>query len=124
MSWSMNGWMWACMCACVRSWVDVCWCAWLCSDSLRRRRPSPGGEFFSHERFWSDRTNTGPFFIALIAAPFLYKGVKSGYYALRYKSVNRAEIISDRYSWLHERMLEDEVDAALIEKWKRRRRSN
>eukprot|EP00918_Siedleckia_nematoides_P083550 GHVU01183154.1.p1 GENE.GHVU01183154.1~~GHVU01183154.1.p1 ORF type:complete len:111 (-),score=16.58 GHVU01183154.1:145-477(-) len=86
--------------------------------------PSPGGEFFSHERFWSDRTNTGPFFIALIAAPFLYKGVKSGYYALRYKSVNRAEIISDRYSWLHERMLEDEVDAALIEKWKRRRRSN
>lgn len=52
--------------------------------------------------------------IALFAAPFVYWGAKSTYMTARLRRLDTQEILSDRFTWLHERMLEDEVDALLI----------
>ncbi|CDJ31655.1 uncharacterized protein EMH_0039690 [Eimeria mitis] len=65
-----------------------------------------------NERFqWS----TGHTVIALFSVPFVYWGAKSTYMTARMRRLDTQEILSDRFTWLHERMLEDEVDALLIQ---------
>ncbi|KAL8275097.1 hypothetical protein Esti_000976 [Eimeria stiedai] len=58
---------------------------------------------------------TGHSVLAVCAAPFLYSAAKSIYMTMRMRRLNTQEILSDRFTWLHERMLEDEVEALLIE---------
>ncbi|CDJ46214.1 hypothetical protein, conserved [Eimeria brunetti] len=53
--------------------------------------------------------------IALFAVPFVYWGAKSTYMTTRMRRLETQEILSDRFTWLHERMLEDEVDAILVQ---------
>ncbi|EUD64987.1 hypothetical protein C922_04615 [Plasmodium inui San Antonio 1] len=38
------------------------------------------------------------------------------YWTLRYEQLNKQEILSDRFTWLYERMLEDEVHKTLLQK--------
>lgn len=71
-------------------------------------------QFFDSEYFWT-KANVGPFFLFLFASPFLYKGAKTMYATFRYRQLNAREIISDRFTWLHERMLEDEVERVLLQ---------
>ncbi|CDJ66824.1 hypothetical protein, conserved [Eimeria necatrix] len=58
---------------------------------------------------------TGHTIIALFATPFLYSALKSAYMTVRMRRLETQEILSDRFTWLHERMLEDEVEALLIQ---------
>ncbi|KEP67512.1 UNVERIFIED_CONTAM: membrane protein, putative [Hammondia hammondi] len=71
-------------------------------------------QFFDSEYFWT-KANVGPFFLFLFTSPFWYQGIKTVYASCRYRKLNEREIISDRYTWLHERMLEDEVERVLLE---------
>eukprot|EP00921_Rhytidocystis_pertsovi_P013902 GHVQ01022594.1.p1 GENE.GHVQ01022594.1~~GHVQ01022594.1.p1 ORF type:complete len:154 (+),score=26.30 GHVQ01022594.1:288-749(+) len=71
--------------------------------------------FFEEHYFWN-HANTGPFFIALFSAPFIYTAIKNMYWTVRFRHLDQSEILSDRFTWLHERMLEDEVEAVLLEK--------
>ncbi|KAL8430781.1 hypothetical protein Efla_004017 [Eimeria flavescens] len=58
---------------------------------------------------------TGHSVLAVCAAPFIYSAAKSMYMTARMRRLDTQEILSDRFTWLHERMLEDEVDALLIQ---------
>ncbi|CBZ54276.1 conserved hypothetical protein [Neospora caninum Liverpool] len=71
-------------------------------------------QFFDSEYFWT-KANVGPFFLFLFTSPFWYQGIKTMYASCRYRKLNEREIISDRYTWLHERMLEDEVERTLLQ---------
>ncbi|KAL8452387.1 hypothetical protein Emed_001392 [Eimeria media] len=66
-------------------------------------------------RFAMGPWTTGHSVLAVCAAPFLYSAAKSMYMTMRMRRLDTQEILSDRFTWLHERMLEDEVDALLIE---------
>ncbi|CAG9471815.1 conserved Plasmodium protein, unknown function [Plasmodium vivax] len=81
--------------------------AWCKSASFRR--------FFSEDYFWT-KANVGPFFIGLLTAPYWFAGIKNIYWTLRYEQLNKQEILSDRFTWLYERMLEDEVHKTLLQK--------
>ncbi|KJP90123.1 hypothetical protein AK88_00292 [Plasmodium fragile] len=71
--------------------------------------------FFSEDYFWT-KANVGPFFITLLTAPYWIAGIKNIYWTLRYEQLNKQEILSDRFTWLYERMLEDEVHKTLLQK--------
>eukprot|EP00922_Rhytidocystis_sp_ex-Travisia-forbesii_P070382 GHVS01105135.1.p1 GENE.GHVS01105135.1~~GHVS01105135.1.p1 ORF type:complete len:156 (+),score=20.37 GHVS01105135.1:63-470(+) len=86
--------------------LEVCW------SNIRSFQPRV---FFEEHFFWNN-ANVGPLFIALISLPFWYSGLKTMYWTSRYRSLDQQEIISDRLDWLHERMLEDEVEAVLLRK--------
>ncbi|XP_026192136.1 uncharacterized protein LOC34620229 [Cyclospora cayetanensis] len=58
---------------------------------------------------------TGHTVIAVCSTPFVYSALKSFYMTARMRRLNTEEILSDRFTWLHERMLEDEVDSVLIQ---------
>ncbi|GAB68697.1 hypothetical protein PCYB_141250 [Plasmodium cynomolgi strain B] len=81
--------------------------SWCKSASCRR--------FFSEDYFWT-KANVGPFFICLLTAPYWFAGIKNIYWTLRYEQLNKQEILSDRFTWLYERMLEDEVHKTLLQK--------
>ena len=75
--------------------------------------PSVGWRrFFQEEYFWK-QANIGPFFWGLLATPFAYSSVKSAYYTRQLRELNRREVISDRYNWLHNALLDDEVERAV-----------
>ncbi len=65
--------------------------------------------FFQEDYFWK-QANIGPFFWALLLTPFAYGAVKSAYYTRQLRELNRREVISDRYDWLHKALLDDEVE--------------
>ncbi|SBT80562.1 conserved Plasmodium protein, unknown function [Plasmodium malariae] len=72
-------------------------------------------KFFNEDYFWT-KANVGPFFIGLITAPYWFSALKNIYWTLRYEQLNKQEILSDRFTWLYERMLEDEVHKTLLQK--------
>ncbi|KAF8820192.1 putative membrane protein [Cardiosporidium cionae] len=61
-------------------------------------------QYFNEEYFWK-KANLGPPFIFLLTSPWWIEGLKSIYWSFRYRSLNQQEILSDRFAWLHERML-------------------
>ena len=65
--------------------------------------------YFQEEYFWK-QANIGPFFWALLLTPAAYGAVKSAYYTRQLRELNRREVISDRYNWLHKALLDDEVE--------------
>ncbi|PFH35196.1 putative membrane protein [Besnoitia besnoiti] len=85
-----------------------------CKDSKCAKEKVTWSQFFDSEYFWT-KANVGPFFLVLFTSPFWYQGLKTMYASCRYRKLNEREIISDRYTWLHERMLEDEVERALLQ---------
>lgn len=72
-------------------------------------------KFFSEDYFWRE-ANVGPFFIGLLTAPYWFSGLKTIYWSIQYKKLNTQEILSDRFTWLYERMLEDELHKNLLKK--------
>lgn len=70
--------------------------------------------FFEEKYFWS-KANIGPFLTLLLFSPVIYTSVKDWYWTRQMRQLNTAEIISDRYDWLHREMLKDEVYAAALE---------
>lgn len=71
-------------------------------------------QYFESDYFWNE-ANVGPFFLFLFAAPYLYGGLKTIYSTFKYRRLNEQEILSDRFTWLHERFLEDEVESVLLQ---------
>ncbi|CDU20386.1 hypothetical protein YYC_01172 [Plasmodium yoelii 17X] len=82
-------------------------CSWCKNVGFRK--------FFSEDYFWT-KANVGPFFIGLFTAPYWISGLKNIYWSIRYDQLNKQEILSDRFTWLYERMLEDEVHKTLLDK--------
>ncbi|SBS87907.1 conserved Plasmodium protein, unknown function [Plasmodium ovale] len=82
-------------------------CSWCKSVGCRK--------FFSEDYFWT-KANVGPFFICLLTTPYWFSALKSIYWTIRYEQLNKQEILSDRFTWLYERMLEDEVHKTLLQK--------
>lgn len=72
-------------------------------------------KFFSEDYFWT-KANVGPFFIGLLTAPYWFSALKTIYWSIQYKKLNEREILSDRFTWLYERMLEDELHKNLLKK--------
>uniref|UniRef100_A0A0G4FIV2 Uncharacterized protein n=1 Tax=Chromera velia CCMP2878 TaxID=1169474 RepID=A0A0G4FIV2_9ALVE len=52
--------------------------------------------------------------LAVAAIPFVYSYLKSAYWHRRFNKLAKNEILSERFQWLNERMLDDEVDKVLI----------
>jgi len=50
----------------------------------------------------------------LLFSPVLYRSAKELYWTRQLRKLNRQEIVADRYEWLHEQMIRDEVDALLL----------
>lgn len=82
------------------------------STAIKNFRP---GIFFEEHYFWNN-ANVGPLIIGILTAPLWYSGLKTMYWTFRYRKLDQQEIISDRFIWLHERMLEDEIENLLLEK--------
>eukprot|EP00922_Rhytidocystis_sp_ex-Travisia-forbesii_P070383 GHVS01105136.1.p1 GENE.GHVS01105136.1~~GHVS01105136.1.p1 ORF type:complete len:141 (+),score=18.84 GHVS01105136.1:238-660(+) len=80
--------------------------------SIKRFQPRV---FFEEHFFWN-HANVGPLFITLLTMPFWYAGIKTMYWTCRYRTLDQQEIISDRLDWLHQRMLEDQVEEVLLRK--------
>jgi len=74
---------------------------------------SPGA-YFEEKYFW-EKANVGPFFLLLFFTPSLYRSFKDFYWTQQLRKLNTEEIISDRYDWLRMNMLQDEVEAGLLE---------
>mmetsp|Transcript_67921 Transcript_67921/g.153613 ORF Transcript_67921/g.153613 Transcript_67921/m.153613 type:complete len:134 (-) Transcript_67921:96-497(-) len=72
------------------------------------------GKFFEEKHFW-EKANVGPFFLLLFFTPTIYRSVKDFYWTRQLKKLNTEEIIGDRYEWLRLSMLQDEVEAALLQ---------
>mmetsp|Transcript_21418 Transcript_21418/g.63921 ORF Transcript_21418/g.63921 Transcript_21418/m.63921 type:complete len:137 (-) Transcript_21418:138-548(-) len=71
-------------------------------------------KFFEEKYFWG-KANLGPFFLMLLLTPTIYRSVKDFYWTRALRKLNTEEIISDRYDWLRMNMLQDEVEAGLLE---------
>lgn len=71
--------------------------------------------FFKEKYFWY-QGNTGPFFLLLLFSPFIYRGFKSWYWTRQMAVLNRQEIVADRYEWLHQTSIKDELDRSLAAK--------
>merc|ERR1719282_2133738 len=72
-------------------------------------------QFFEEKYFWQ-KANLGPFFLLLFFTPTIYRSVKDFYWTRQLRTLNTEEIVSDRYEWLKLNMIQDEVEAALLEK--------
>ncbi|VWU49099.1 conserved protein, unknown function [Hepatocystis sp. ex Piliocolobus tephrosceles] len=72
-------------------------------------------KFFSEDYFWT-KANIGPLCIGILTAPYWFSALKNFYWTTRYERLNQQEILSDRFTWLYERMLEDEVHKTLLRK--------
>ena len=71
--------------------------------------------YFSEHYFWNE-ANIGPFFLCVLATPIVYSSVKSWYWTRQLRKLSTREIISDRFTWLHRSMLDDEVERVLLSK--------
>ncbi|CAD7937425.1 unnamed protein product [Amoebophrya sp. A25] len=71
-----------------------------------RRRFSSG---MSEEAFWTSPDLIGKTFLVLLFAFPLYRYGKDIYWTQCMRSLNRSEVIQDRYDWLQRSMLQDEV---------------
>eukprot|EP00386_Alphamonas_edax_P008077 GDKI01026617.1.p2 GENE.GDKI01026617.1~~GDKI01026617.1.p2 ORF type:complete len:131 (+),score=38.95 GDKI01026617.1:35-427(+) len=71
--------------------------------------------FFEEKNFWHSKA-TGPFWLIVFSAPWWYGGLKNAYWTREFRALDRKEILSDRFAWLHEQMLSDEVERALLAK--------
>jgi hypothetical protein len=71
--------------------------------------------YFSSEYFWKE-ANVGPFFWGVLAAPFIYGGIKEMYWTRQLKQMNRQEIINDRFNWLHKLSLDAEIEKVVLNK--------
>ena len=76
--------------------------------AAQKRRFATG--FFDEQVFWK-HGNIGPFCWLLALSFPLYRLYKDFYWTVNMRSMNKSEIISDRYEWLQHSMLQDEVDA-------------
>ncbi len=83
-------------------------------DTVKKVQKFSFAEFFNETNFWT-KFNTGPFWIGLLFVPTVYGGFKSFYWTREFRQIEKREVLADRFAWLHERMLEDEVDKALLE---------
>ncbi|CAE8700742.1 unnamed protein product [Polarella glacialis] len=72
------------------------------------------GKYFEETYFWN-KANVGPFFLLLFFTPTLYRSAKDFYWTRQLRKLNTEEIISDRYDWLRLSMLQDEVEAVLLQ---------
>ena len=84
--------------------------------SALRLRLSPAvgwRRFFSEEYFWKE-ANVGPFFICLLASPWIWSGIKDAYWTRQMRSLTTTEIISGRFAWLHKAMLDDEIEKVVM----------
>merc|ERR1712012_373377 len=70
--------------------------------------------FFEEKYFW-EKANVGPFFLLLLFTPTIYRAGKDMYWTGQLRKLNTEEIISDRYEWLRQSMIKDEVEAKLLE---------
>merc|ERR1719150_1489380 len=71
--------------------------------------------YFEEKYFWG-KANVGPFFLLLLFTPTIYRSFKDFYWTRQLRKLNTEEVISDRYEWLRMNMIQDEVEAALLEK--------
>ncbi|CEM17638.1 unnamed protein product [Vitrella brassicaformis CCMP3155] len=69
--------------------------------------------FFEERNFWHTGS-TGGFWLIVFTAPLWYPAAKEFYWTGQYKQYEKQEILSDRFTWLHERMLEDEIEKVLM----------
>ena len=76
--------------------------------SAQKRRFATG--FFEEQVFWK-QASIGPFCWLLALSFPLYRAWKDLYWTMNMRSLNKSEIIADRYEWLQQSMLQDEVDA-------------
>eukprot|EP00440_Ansanella_granifera_P055720 gb/GFBE01060393.1/.p1 GENE.gb/GFBE01060393.1/~~gb/GFBE01060393.1/.p1 ORF type:complete len:134 (+),score=46.67 gb/GFBE01060393.1/:1-402(+) len=72
------------------------------------------GKYFEEKYFW-EKANVGPFFLLLFFTPTIYRSIKDFYWTRQLRKLNTEEIISDRYEWLRLNMLQDEVEACLLQ---------
>merc|ERR1712232_799796 len=71
-------------------------------------------QYFDEKYFW-EKANVGPVFILLFLTPTIYRSVKDFYWTRQLRKLNTEEVISDRYQWLKMNMLQDEVEAILLQ---------
>merc|ERR1719469_478230 len=71
------------------------------------------GRFFEEKYFW-EKANVGPFFIALLLTPTIYRSFKDFYWTRQLRKLDTEEVISDRYEWLRMNMMQDEVESQLL----------
>merc|ERR1712226_963723 len=72
------------------------------------------GTFFEEKYFWQ-QANIGPFFLLLLFTPTIYRSAKDMYWTRQLRRLNTEEVIADRYEWLRMSMIQDEVEAVLLQ---------
>ena len=60
-------------------------------------------------------TDLGPFLLALLVAPTVYRGMKDMYWTSAMYRLNQQETIADRYEWLRQEMLRDSVAQSTLD---------
>eukprot|EP01066_Platyproteum_vivax_P013384 Platyproteum_vivax@DN6064_c0_g1_i1.p1 len=72
-------------------------------------------EYFEYDYFWK-KANLAPWFIGIVSFGTVYWSVKEAYYSFVFRSRNNRALMSDRFEWLHEMMIKDEVETSLLKK--------
>eukprot|EP00927_Polykrikos_kofoidii_P070719 TRINITY_DN6711_c0_g1_i4.p2 TRINITY_DN6711_c0_g1~~TRINITY_DN6711_c0_g1_i4.p2 ORF type:complete len:131 (+),score=33.49 TRINITY_DN6711_c0_g1_i4:66-458(+) len=81
--------------------------------TVQRMKALSFGHYFEEKFFW-EKANLGPFFVLLFLTPTIYRSAKDCYWTRQLRKLDTEELVSDRYEWLRLNMLQDEVEALLL----------